>query len=384
MHISKRDANQIVNEMSNIIGQDINMMDSKGAIIASTDSTRVGQIHGVAQKIIDQNLDEMIVENNFEYEGTKQGVNMPILFDGETIGVIGITGESDKVKKYGQIIKKMTEILILDIYVKEQKSIKDQIKNRYLDKWISGKISNTDQSLINEGLNIGIDITLPYRIMIVANMSCDNNIANEQIIMDEIGRTIKRILSEKDGNFMISRVSSIVCLINACNDAQMMFLAQTISKQIQLEYGVTLAIGVDSSADSHDAIYVAYEKAEKALKTALSLRKSEIEFYDNIDIGIFINEIPDSLKEEFVHRIFRGCSQAEVAQWTDLLKVFYEANGSIKLSSDKLFIHKNTLQYKLNKLFDITGYNPREMLDAALFILAIEFNRDNHRSDPFV
>jgi carbohydrate diacid regulator len=250
MHISKHDANQIVNEMSNIISQDINMMDSKGVIIASTDPMRVGQIHEVAQKIIEQNLVEMTVENDFEFEGTKQGVNMPILFDGETIGVIGITGKSDKVKKYGQIIEKMTEILILDIYVKEQKSIKDQIKNRYLDKWILGNIPNTDQALINEGLNLGIDITLPYRIMMVAisQTSHNKNIADEQIIMDEIGRTIKKIISEKDGNFVISKGSSIVCLVSACSDTQMMFLAQTISKQIQLDYGVTLVIGVDSSA----------------------------------------------------------------------------------------------------------------------------------------
>jgi carbohydrate diacid regulator len=79
------------------------------------------------------------------------------------------------------------------------------------------------------------------------------------------------------------------------------------------------------------------------------------------------------VKEEFVHRIFRGCSQTEITQWVELLRVFYDENGSLKLASAKLFIHKNTLQYKLNKLFETTGYDPRKMSDAALFTLAIQF-----------
>ena len=68
--------------------------------------------------MIGEHLDELIIQSDDEYEGTRKGINLPILLDGEIAGVVGITGERDEVVKYGQIIKKMTEILLIENFDK--------------------------------------------------------------------------------------------------------------------------------------------------------------------------------------------------------------------------------------------------------------------------
>ena len=55
----------------------------------------------------------------------------------------------------------------------------------------------------------------------------------------------------------------------------------------------------------------------------------------------------------------------------ELLKVFYGCNGSIQQASEQLFLHKNTLQYKLNKLSGLTGINPRTYTGGCLYCLAL-------------
>ncbi|MEF3693034.1 MAG: helix-turn-helix domain-containing protein, partial [Acholeplasmataceae bacterium] len=55
----------------------------------------------------------------------------------------------------------------------------------------------------------------------------------------------------------------------------------------------------------------------------------------------------------------------------ELLKVFYKENGSIEKTSEKMFIHKNTLQYRLNKITQITTYDPRKLGSAHLFMASI-------------
>jgi len=56
--------------------------------------------------------------------------------------------------------------------------------------------------------------------------------------------------------------------------------------------------------------------------------------------------------------------------------VFYREEGSITLTAQKLFIHKNTLQYKLKKLKEKTGYDPRSIRYSSLYYNAMYFYRD--------
>lgn len=106
MNISKRNANYIVQEISKIIGEKINMMNADGIIIASSDEKRVGSFHAAAKELIDQRLQEVIVKSDSEYEGARPGLNLAINFQDEIVGVIGVTGPYETVAKYGHIIKK--------------------------------------------------------------------------------------------------------------------------------------------------------------------------------------------------------------------------------------------------------------------------------------
>lgn len=114
MNISKRNANYIVQEISKIIGEKLNIMNGDGVIIASSDISRIGSFHAAAKELIDQKLQKMVVKSDSEYEGVRPGLNLAINFQEEIVGVSGVTGLYEEVLKYGHIIKKMTEILLLD------------------------------------------------------------------------------------------------------------------------------------------------------------------------------------------------------------------------------------------------------------------------------
>ena len=56
-----------------------------------------------------------------------------------------------------------------------------------------------------------------------------------------------------------------------------------------------------------------------------------------------------------------------------ILRVLYECDGSINQAAEQLYLHKNTLQYKLNRLREKTGYDPRKLSSAPYYYLAIAF-----------
>ena len=64
------------------------------------------------KKIIDQQLPELYIDPKDETLTTRTGINLPIRIDDTIVGVVGITGPYEQVFNYGQIVKKMTEILV--------------------------------------------------------------------------------------------------------------------------------------------------------------------------------------------------------------------------------------------------------------------------------
>nr|WP_230857968.1 MULTISPECIES: helix-turn-helix domain-containing protein [Enterococcus] len=66
----------------------------------------------------------------------------------------------------------------------------------------------------------------------------------------------------------------------------------------------------------------------------------------------------------------KSLTEEEVHLFKKTLACFSKNNGSIKNCSEELFIHKNTLQYRLNKFHSLTGYTPRNYDDYHILKLA--------------
>ncbi len=377
MYISKRNATYIVEEISKIIGEKINMMNSDGIIIASSDVNRIGDYHAAAKELIDQKLQKVVVKNDNEYEGARPGINLAINFQEEIVGVIGVTGPYLEMEKYGQIIKKMTEILLLDQYYKEQKDIDKRVKERYLNEWMFGESKNITPLFVQQGHPLHIDITLPRRILAISFvMKEKQDTVLEQRIIDCSEKIITDLLCTDKNNISFKNGKELICAVSDCSDNDMIKLAEQMKKEVEARYPVKFCCGIDSGFEGYAFIHNSVVKAMKALNTSLRSPQKGIRLYTSVTMEIFQSELSDHIKREYITRIFKDCTLEEIDQWIGLLNVFYEEEGSIASAAARLFIHRNTLQYKLNKIKERTGYDPRSIRYSSLFYNAIHFYQD--------
>ena len=173
MHISKNSATQIVNEISRLVKQNINLMDETGYIIASGDKSRIGSFHYGAYKIISENLDEYYIDEDDASKGIKKGINLPLELDGEIVGVIGMTGEYEEVITSGKLLKKMTEILLMESRANYHQLMNKRVRNAFYEEWLrNGGYKSAD--LADRGMAIGVDINIPRRILIASIDELDN------------------------------------------------------------------------------------------------------------------------------------------------------------------------------------------------------------------
>ncbi len=378
MKLSQQIAENIVHEVNAVIPQMINIMDANGVIIASSDLSRVGTLHDGAAQIIKSGLSELIIHGLNEFFGAKPGVNYPIIMQGDCVGVLGITGDYKDVAENALIIKRMTELLLLNAYNTEQHLLGENIRNRYIDAWLSGDVKNITADFIERGRMLNIDITIARRFLNIVLYSVSGTTKLEAMVeidhaTEEIAGYISRLnpynLYFKDGG-------ALVCAVTEHDDAALKRLAEQILSLAESRYSLKAAIGIDAPAENYMQARRSYRKARRACNACMRTHTWDIRFYNDLNMELISGELEDATKLEYIRRIFRGMSREEIVETVMLLENYYDTEGSLERCAERLFLHKNTVQYRLKRIAERTGYDPRSIRRAPLYYLAIYFYRD--------
>ena len=94
--IHRKTAQQIADTVKEVCGYDINFINDRGLVIASTDPARIGTVHEGGRQVIARG-ETLEVDQDGLLPGTKKGVNIPVFRSGVLAAVIGISGEPEKV-----------------------------------------------------------------------------------------------------------------------------------------------------------------------------------------------------------------------------------------------------------------------------------------------
>ncbi len=373
MRISKNSAMEIVSEISNITGANINIMNEAGFIIASTDEKRIGQYHLIAKKVIDENLSEYFVEENINNTNIKRGLNLPIVYKHEIIGVIGITGEYDQVAKLSQIVKKMTEILIVGQMRTKEQELEEMAKNRFIYSWLYGKNDEQNDNMINLGLSLGVDITIKRRVLIISLHTSFNTIKNSTYSLDKCEKRIQAEILKNKRNVFFKSGNMLICLLDIKTDESLYLFIERIENIVKNENELFYKIGVDLYLEENN-IQKSFLYAQKAYNGCIE--SDAVKFYEEIIMELFSNEVSKEAKLEYLNKIFKNMNAKELRMNIELLEKYFEYDGKINLIAQEIFMHKNTLQYRLKRLYEITSYDVRTPKGSAIFYIAIRFFRD--------
>lgn len=308
MYISRETAQEIVEEIGGEIGAHINLMDERGYIIASTDASRIGNLHEEARRIIQNHLPELYITREMENAMTKKGINLPLVVDENVVGVVGITGDREKVYGYGNIVRRMTEILIADSIQKDAKRYERRQRYYLLEEWLDNPGISRNMDFQKRAAKMGIDVTTPHRVMIL--------------------------------------------LFKEYQELSDTFEGQRLLEQME-------------ASIRHEA--------EKAAAQAQA-SGSSIVGYDELDMELFLNEISYNTMEDYIHKLFGNVQKERLAEYMKMTEIYFVCEGSIIKMAEKLYIHKNTVQYKLKKMAEETGRDIRQPSDTAVYYMAWKFH----------
>ncbi len=154
---------------------------------------------------------------------------------------------------------------------------------------------------------------------------------------------------------------------------ELLKLATQMEDTLKNELFVRTVIGIGTVAEHLRSLADSYKEAQTAIDVGkvFDTEKSIIN-YENLGIGRLIYQLPTTLCEIFLSEVFKKNSIDSLDQETLFtINKFFENNLNVSETSRKLFVHRNTLVYRLEKIKKITGLDLRQFDHAIVFKVAL-------------
>ncbi len=150
-------------------------------------------------------------------------------------------------------------------------------------------------------------------------------------------------------------------------------IAATVEDTLKNELRIKTVIGIGTIADHLRELADSYKEAQTAIDVGKVFdTEKSIMHYENLGIGRLIYQLPTTLCEIFLSEVFKKNSIDSLDQETLFtINKFFENNLNVSETSRKLFVHRNTLVYRLEKIKKLTGLDLRQFDHAIVFKVAL-------------
>lgn len=385
VEITHEYAQSIVEKTKNLLGKNINIMNSLGIIVGSKDKSRIDTFHEGAAEVIKTGKEiEITCEQADKLEGVKPGVNLPIYLNDRIVGVVGITGDPDEVRPYGQLLKISVEAMLTQLYLSEQLRMEQNANELYVHDIINGNFEDTNVFL-TKGEVLGYDMSLPrlalnikVNNLVIKEKSkglYDNQELTAQEKREKILDCIKKVfdnpqhmISHNGSNYYIVFFAPQKIHVETVKQ-QIKEIADKLSKKLE-KYSVKFCIGVGSYYPGLAGLRKSYKEAVKAIQ--IVERKSpgqlpQIIFAQDLSLEMMLAAAPDDIVGIFKNQVLTKES-AEVflndKKLLNTLRAFFASNLNISKTAEELNVTRNTVSARLDKIKELTGLTPTDFNDA--------------------
>lgn len=352
--VSNQILHNTIDGILNITHVELCITDTEGRQVVST----------MTDTMLDRNQLKQSIEGFVESQADSQeiqGCQFFKVYDEQQLEYILI---ASGVSENAYLVGKMAAFQLQNLLVAyKEKFDKDNfIKNLLLDNLLLVDIYSRAKKL-------HLQIDLKRIVMIVESSSAkDSNmiemvkdclgiIGTKEIVtaVDENNVIIVKELSEEQGTKEIRKTASTI----------VKYLNKEGLKNVRLSYG--------TPANEIKEVSRSYKEAKLALDVGkIFFAETDIIAYSELGIGRLIYQLPIPLCKMFIHEIFQGKNPDDFDEETlTTINKFFENSLNVSETSRQLFIHRNTLVYRLDKLQKSTGLDLRVFEDAITFKIAL-------------
>ncbi|MEG1316325.1 MAG: helix-turn-helix domain-containing protein, partial [Oscillospiraceae bacterium] len=350
--MSSRIFQSVIVQMKEATDRCIGVIDSDGFVVACSELSSIGtkleNLQGISTELLDQ----------FFVAGTR------------TFKVLGSLNSRFDYAVFveGRDSTARCVCIMAAVAFNEAKTNYDEKYNKatFVKNIISDNILPGDVYVRAKELNFVADVP---RAVILIRQTDKSDIAAFELIQG--------MFPDKQKDFVLSMSETDIVVIKelelGAEAKDVSHMAEGIRDTINAELFVKTVIGIGTVAKHLRELADRYKEAQVAIEVGkvFETEKSVIH-YENLGIGRIIYQLPTTLCEMFLSEVFKKNPIEALDQETlYTINKFFENNLNVSETSRKLFVHRNTLVYRLEKIKKLTGLDLREFDHAIVFKVAL-------------
>ena len=372
-------AQPIVDHIMPIAQQNINIMDSRGVIIASGHKHRIDTFHQGAKDVINSlQIVEIFPGDLDQYTGSLPGLNMPIVLHDQIIGVVGISGHPDKVRDIARMVKMVTELILEQEVLQEEVRSQFQLRENFAALLLSDHASTNYDKLLKTAKLLKYELSLP-RLVLVVDIGplldhAHKNFGPNDLVSSRTRESIMKLLSNPshiDHQDLVVFIEDKLIILKyfEYNTWELSYKtwASDLLKQLST-MNLPLCLGLGSLAMEYTALGQSYQEALFALN--MSTNQAPLAAIHDFDIlsSYLVKEM--NAKEPCQPlQIIKAKLTTSLTRKYDMKNTIVSLlnnNMNITSTAKNLYIHRNTLLFRLKKFKEITGLDPCGFLNHAI------------------
>nr|WP_280515218.1 sugar diacid recognition domain-containing protein [Uruburuella testudinis] len=368
--MNETSAQSIVNRAMKIIGKSVNVMDERGVIIASGDPERLGQRHPGALLALSENR---IVEidndlaRQWHYEALP-GINLPITYLGKPLGVVGISGIPAEVRPYAELVKMTAELIIEQEALLEKAHWKRRHQEEFLLAVIRGQADFT--YVQRQAAFLDLDLSGHFTAVII---QCLNP---EEFLL--IHRLVAYLEQPQFKQLVVITALNEITVLKQSDPARPLSdknLQLLLPESVRPD-AFRMAAGGMFCGD--DALYLAYKTARGTLDYALAHYPGQsCYFFHHYRLPVLLEAFSGTWQaKELLKPLQKLTAHKHGQMLQKTLRQYFLCNGDLPQAAAKLFVHPNTLRYRLAQIEQITGLSLS--LTDTRFVLFLSTILDNN------
>lgn len=347
--ISNQILQNTIDGLKGITRIDLCVMDTDGKSLASTFAEQENYEASVLS-FVDSPADSQVI----------QGYQFFKIFDEHQLEYILLAnGGSDDVYMVGKIAAFQIQNLL--IAYKERFDKDNFIKNLLLDNLLLVDIYNRAKKL-----HIDTEVRRVIFIVETAHEKDSSMVDHVRSLLGNKSKDFVTAVDEKD-IIIVKELSS------SDGHAELEKMAESILELLQGEGEEDIRIAYGTIVGDIKEVSKSYKEAKLALDVGkIFFDDRKVIAYSTLGIGRLIYQLPIPLCKMFIREIFEGKSSDEFDEETlTTINKFFENSLNVSETSRQLYIHRNTLVYRLDKLQKSTGLDLRVFEDAITFKIAL-------------
>ena len=342
----------VMQQLKDVSDRFFGVIDGEGCVISCTDVSMAGERWPDAAVRVAGAVDTVVT---FQQKTFK-----PIYGSGKHFEyAVFCSGDDDQAKTYCQL----AYIALNDakIFYEDKHDRATFVKNIIMDNILPGDIY-----IRAKELHFATDA--PRAVFLVRQLG-HNDVSTVDVLAG--------MFPDKLQDFVISINESDVAVIKqlpaSWDTDSLLKLAASIEENLREALYVKTVIGIGTVAPHLRELADSYKDAQTAIDVGkvFDTERSIIN-YENLGIGRLIYQLPTTLCEIFLSEVFKKSAIDSLDQETLFtINKFFENNLNVSETSRKLFVHRNTLVYRLEKIKKLTGLDLREFDHAIVFKVAL-------------